>query len=64
MTQELAGGVQEGMAWVGGGEFLMGSENYYPEERPLHRVAVDGFWIDEHPVTDAELAASWRRRST
>src|SRR5262249_11670456 len=26
---------------------------HYPEERPVHRVAVDGFWIDAHPVTNA-----------
>ena len=33
----------------------MGSEDFYPEERPVHRVTVDGFWIDEHPVTVAEF---------
>jgi formylglycine-generating enzyme required for sulfatase activity len=45
------------MRWIRGGTFLMGSEDFYPEERPVHRVAVDGFWIDEHPVT----AADYRR---
>jgi formylglycine-generating enzyme required for sulfatase activity len=34
----------------------MGSDDFYPEERPVHRVTVDGFWIDEHPVTNAEFA--------
>jgi formylglycine-generating enzyme len=43
------------MVWAPGGEFLMGSEDFYPEERPVHRVTVDGFWIDEHPVTVAEF---------
>ena len=43
------------MAWIPEGEFLMGSNDFYPEERPVHRVAVDGFWIDEHPVTVAEF---------
>lgn len=43
------------MVWVPGGEFLMGSDDFYPEERPAHRVAVDGFWIDDHPVTVAEF---------
>ena len=43
------------MVWVAAGEFLMGSEAFYAEERPVHRVAVDGFWIDEHPVTVAEF---------
>lgn len=33
----------------------MGSDDFYPEERPPHRVAVDGFWMDEHPVTVAEF---------
>jgi formylglycine-generating enzyme required for sulfatase activity len=43
------------MRWVPAGTFLMGSEEFYPEERPVHRVAVDGHWIDEHPVTAAEF---------
>ncbi len=43
------------MVWIPGGEFLMGSEDFYLEERPVHRVSVDGFWIDEQPVTVAEF---------
>jgi formylglycine-generating enzyme len=43
------------MAWIPGGEFLMGSEEFYPEERPVRRVAVEGFWLDERPVTAAEF---------
>src|ERR1700704_3826108 len=43
------------MVPVPGGTFLMGSDRFYPEERPAHRVALDGFWIDEHPVTNAEF---------
>jgi formylglycine-generating enzyme len=44
-----------GMARIPGGEFLMGSADFYPEERPVHRVAVDGFWMDVHPVTVLEF---------
>jgi sulfatase modifying factor 1 len=33
----------------------MGSEDFYPEERPVRSVPIDGFWIDEHPVTVAEF---------
>ena len=43
------------MKRVPGGEFAMGSEAFYPEEAPVRRVAVEGFWIDEHPVTVAEF---------
>jgi sulfatase modifying factor 1 len=43
------------MIWVRGGGFEMGSDAFYPEERPVHRVDVDGFWMDEHQVTVAEF---------
>jgi sulfatase modifying factor 1 len=45
----------EGMTWLPGGEFAMGSEDFYAEEAPVRRVAVDGFWIDQRPVTVAEF---------
>jgi formylglycine-generating enzyme required for sulfatase activity len=34
----------------------MGSDAHYPEEAPVHRVSVDGFWMDQHPVTNKEFA--------
>ena len=40
------------MIWIPGGTFQMGSDNHYPEERPAHRVTVDGFWMDRCPVTN------------
>jgi formylglycine-generating enzyme len=43
------------MVWIRGGTFLMGSNDFYPEERPVHRVMVDGFWMDKRPVTNAEF---------
>jgi formylglycine-generating enzyme len=45
----------EGMVRVEGGTYGMGSDEFYPEERPVHRVTVDDFWIDEHPVTAADF---------
>lgn len=46
----------DAMAWIPGGCFRMGSDRHYPEEGPVHRVEVDGFWIDRHPVTNARFA--------
>ena len=45
----------EGMVFVQGRTFLMGSDRHYAEEAPAHRVAVDGFWIDPDPVTNAQF---------
>ncbi len=33
----------------------MGSDVHYPEEAPAHAVTVDGFWMDETTVTNAEF---------
>jgi formylglycine-generating enzyme len=46
-TQALSG-----MLWIPGGTFRMGSEDFYPEERPVHEVSVDGFWMDRYIVTN------------
>src|ERR1700733_11006914 len=42
----------ENMTWIEGGTFRMGSDRHYPEEAPVHRATVDGFWIDRTPVTN------------
>jgi formylglycine-generating enzyme required for sulfatase activity len=34
------------MVGVPGGTFRMGLDRHYPEEQPVHRVTVDGFWMD------------------
>jgi formylglycine-generating enzyme len=44
-----------GMRWIPGGTFQMGSDRHYPEEGPAHPVTVDGFWMDEHTVTNGEF---------
>ncbi|HEY2424757.1 MAG TPA: SUMF1/EgtB/PvdO family nonheme iron enzyme, partial [Pseudolabrys sp.] len=45
------------MIWIPGGTFAMGSNDHYPEEAPVHRVTVDGFWIDRTPVTNRQFKA-------
>ncbi|MGH9482074.1 MAG: SUMF1/EgtB/PvdO family nonheme iron enzyme, partial [Terriglobales bacterium] len=44
------------MVWIPGGEFRMGSERHYPEEAPVRQVAVNGFWMDRHPVRNRDFA--------
>lgn len=49
----------EGMVWIPGGEFRMGSVDPLarPDEAPVHRVRVDGFWMDSTEVTNDQFAA-------
>ncbi len=44
-----------GMVWVPQGDFEQG-DTVYPEEGPVRRVHVAGFWMDSHEVTNAEFA--------
>jgi formylglycine-generating enzyme len=46
-----------GMVWIAGGEFLMGTDDpsVSPVEQPAHRVRVDGFWMDETEITNAQF---------
>ena len=48
--------VRDGMVFVPGGRFLMGSDRHYVEEAPAHPVRVDVFLIDRHPVTNRDFA--------
>ena len=41
------------MKIVPGGTFSMGSDEFYPEERPIVAASVEDLWVDEHPVTNA-----------
>jgi sulfatase modifying factor 1 len=47
--------VTDGMTQIPPGRFAMGSADFYPEEQPVHEVEVEGFWIDERPVTVREF---------
>jgi formylglycine-generating enzyme required for sulfatase activity len=53
-TAPLAPGeVPDGMAWIPGGEFSMGSDGpHFADARPVHRVSVHGFWMDKTEVTN------------
>lgn len=44
------------MVRIPGGTFMMGSNEHYPEEAPAHPVTVDGFWMDQFTVTNAQFS--------
>jgi formylglycine-generating enzyme len=46
---------REDMVWIPGGAFLMGSDAFYREERPVRPASTEGFWIDRFPVTNAQF---------
>ena len=61
-----SGAAPPGMVWIPGGEFSMGcsdprtipygGRDPMPDARPIHRVKVDGFWMDATEVTNARFA--------
>ena len=62
------GEAPEGMVWIPGGEFSMGAQDppdmndavgmqATTDSRPIHRAAVDGFWMDKTEVTNKQFAA-------
>lgn len=59
MTPDVTARVDDhvGMKFVSGGRYAMGSDAFYPEERPRRVVEVDAFWIDETPVTNRQFAS-------
>lgn len=44
------------LIFFSGGEFVMGSDHHYPEERPARTASVAPFAIDRHAVTNAQFA--------
>ena len=46
----------EDLIWIPPQTAVVGSDEHYPEEAPVHPVSVEGFWMQAHPVTNAEFA--------
>jgi len=56
-TAAPPGAPPDEMVWIPGGEFSMGSdEEMFTDARPIHRVALNGFWMDKTEVTNAQFA--------
>jgi len=46
----------ENMVWIPGGTFWMGAEEpMFPDAKPVHKVTLDGFWMDKTEVTNAQF---------
>ncbi|MEI7633692.1 MAG: formylglycine-generating enzyme family protein [bacterium] len=57
-TADLGDGVTMDMVWIKPGSFQMGSPDSEngrsPDEGPVHRVELDGFWLGKTEVTQAQ----------
>ena len=66
-TTPVPGPAPDGMAWITGGEFSLGAVDppmtddvgmqVTRDARPIHRVYVDGFFMDKTDVTNAQFGA-------
>src|SRR5262249_18187564 len=54
-TAKPLGPTPEGMIWIPGDVFWMGSPDF-PNAQPVHKVYVDGFWMDKTEVTNEQFA--------
>jgi formylglycine-generating enzyme len=65
-TRNAPGPAPDGMVWIPGGEFSMGAHDppdvndtvgmlAARDSRPIHRVYVDGFWMDRTEVTNDQF---------
>lgn len=57
LPNRFAASAPQGMVRIPGGEFTMGSDNAdsKKDEKPVHRVKVDPFWMDATPVTNRQF---------
>jgi formylglycine-generating enzyme len=47
--------LDDGFAWIPAQTATVGSDDHYPEEAPTHEIAVDGFWMQTHQVTNDQF---------
>ena len=65
-SQSQDAGIEEGLVFVKGGTFTMGSDTGPQNERPAHEVTVGSFWMSETEITQGEFKSmtGWMENST
>ncbi|HPO15648.1 MAG TPA: SUMF1/EgtB/PvdO family nonheme iron enzyme [Candidatus Hydrogenedentes bacterium] len=53
---ETIDGLNLRMIWIPAGTFRMGGDGY-DDEKPVHEVTLDGFWLGQYPITQAQYEA-------
>jgi formylglycine-generating enzyme required for sulfatase activity len=44
------------LVWIPGGEFIMGTADGLDDQKPPHKVRVEGFWLGKHEVSNRQYA--------
>ncbi len=57
LGDEMTGPDGQTLVWVPGGSLMMGRDDGWPDEQPVHQVTLDGFWIGQCEVTNAQYRA-------
>src|SRR5262245_1308084 len=52
----MIGRETNGMVWIPGGVFAMGSRDGKPDEAPVHEVTVGPLWMDKTEVTNEQFS--------
>ena len=58
-TKQLQNTTPKDMVWISGGTYYRGAaledSMARSDEKPVHKITVNGFWMDEHEVTNAQF---------
>ena len=60
--EQITGPDEGTLVWVPSGKFMMGSNEGGSDQQPVHEVEMDGFWIGQCEVTNAQYRDFWRAK--
>ena len=58
-SEVMVGETKIAFVWIPNGSFNMGSDDLMAldNEKPVHKITLDGFWMSETPITNKQFAA-------